>query len=116
VASIFHITQAEDWARAVTSGEYRVSTLGKTLDDVGFIHCSEADQVERVANAAFVGTNHLVVLVIDPDRVAAPITYENLEGGIELFPHIYGPLRPDAVDEVVPLEAGPDGRFSFARR
>jgi uncharacterized protein (DUF952 family) len=113
VAPIFHITQAQDWARAVTAGEYRVSTLGKTLDDVGFIHCSREDQVERVANAAFVGTDQLVVLVIDPDRVGAPITYENLEGGSELFPHIYGPLGPDAVDEVMPLEAGPDGRFSF---
>jgi uncharacterized protein (DUF952 family) len=116
VAPIFHITQTQDWARAVTAGEYRVSTLGKTLDDVGFIHCSAADQVERVANAAFVGTPDLVVLVIDPDRVAAPITYENLEGGSELFPHIYGPLGPDDVDEVMPLEAGPDGRFSFPGR
>jgi uncharacterized protein (DUF952 family) len=116
VASIFHITRSEDWARALSTGEYRVSTLGKSLDDVGFIHCSQAEQVERVANAAFVGVDDLVVLVIDPERVAAPITYENLEGGTELFPHVYGPIGPDAVDEVLPLEAGPDGRFTFARR
>jgi uncharacterized protein (DUF952 family) len=116
VAPIFHITRAEDWAGAVTAGEYRMSTLGKTLDDVGFIHCSQTDQVERVANAAFAGADHLVVLVIDPDRVAAPITYENLEGGVELFPHIYGPLGLDAVDEVMPFDAGPDGRFSFPGR
>ena len=32
-----------------------------------------------------------------------PVVAENLPGGEELFPHIYGPLDPAAVTEVRPL-------------
>jgi uncharacterized protein (DUF952 family) len=48
--------------------------------------------------------------VIDPTRVTAEIRYEGAPGG-EQFPHLYGPLDPDAVTAVLPLEPGPDGRF-----
>jgi uncharacterized protein (DUF952 family) len=108
---ILHIAEAEQWSSAQDEGVYLISTLGKTLAEQGFIHCSTLDQVERVANAAYLGRQDLVLLVIDPDRVQADIRYENSEGGLELFPHIYGPLNVDAVIEVAAFEPGPDGRF-----
>ena len=52
---IFHLTTADCWAEAVASGEYRWSTRGKTLDDVGFIHSSFLEQVERVADFVYAG-------------------------------------------------------------
>jgi uncharacterized protein (DUF952 family) len=109
---ILHIAEAAQWSSARDEGVYLISTLGKTLAEEGFIHCSGLDQVERVANAAYVGRRDLVLLVIDPERVSADIRYENSEGGLELFPHVYGPLNVDAVVEVAAFTPGPDGRFS----
>jgi len=56
----------------------------------------------------------LVVLRIAIDRLNAEVRYENLDGGLELFPHVYGRLNLDAVVAVMPLPAGKDGTFAFA--
>jgi len=79
----------------------------------GFIHCSTRDQVIKVANARFHGREGLLLLLIDTDRVEPAIVYENLEGGSELFPHIYGELNIEAVTGVAPFEPGSDGYFEL---
>ena len=104
---IYHITAREAWERAKPAGSYRPDAFAAD----GFIHCSTRDQVARVADARFRGRRGLVLLCIDTERVAAEIVYENLEGGRELFPHIYGELNTDAVAEVRGFEPGEDGRF-----
>jgi uncharacterized protein (DUF952 family) len=106
---IFHITTAAEWSAAGDDGHYRPDSL---LSD-GFIHCSDQTQVARVANAGFRGRANLVVLHIDIARVTAEIRYENLEGGEELFPHVYGPLPVGAVSRVTRLELGRRGAFEF---
>lgn len=106
---IFHIASAAAWA---TPGD---AYSGDTLESEGFIHCSTASQVLSVAHARFRGRRDLVLLCIDPKRVALEIRYENLEGGDELFPHIYGPLEREAVLGAEPLEPGADGRFAATR-
>ncbi len=90
-----------------------LSTRGKRLDDEGFVHCAYAHQVTRVANRVYRGVRGLVLLVIDPGRVDAEIRNENLEGGDELFPHIYGPLKVDAVIDVLAFEPLSDGTFQL---
>ena len=82
----------------------------------GFIHCSTRDQVIAVANARFRGQPGLILLLIDTDKVRPEIVYENLEGGADLFPHIYGELNTDAVGEVAPFEPGDDGYFQLPSR
>jgi uncharacterized protein (DUF952 family) len=77
----------------------------------GFIHCSTPEQVLRVANARFRGREDLVLLLIDSGMIAAEIRYENLEGGNERFPHIYGPLNLEAVINVLDFEPQADGTF-----
>jgi uncharacterized protein (DUF952 family) len=104
---IFHLTFAADWDASRTAGEYRLSTRGRTLEEVGFIHCGFEDQVDRVASALFAGKSGLVLLTIDPVLVHAEIRHENLDGGDELFPHIYGPLNLDAVIAVKRYEPPP---------
>ena len=101
--TIFHIARAADWAAAQIEGSYRVSTRGATLDEIGFIHCSLDHQVDRVSHAHYRDMDDLVLLVIDPARVDAEIRYERPDGESERFPHIYGPLRVDAVVAVVPF-------------
>jgi uncharacterized protein (DUF952 family) len=90
-----------------------MSTRGLSLEQVGFIHCSYADQVTHVANAFYTGVHGLLLLAIDPDRVAAPIRAEPGEGTDEQFPHIYGPLNADAVVQVVAFEPSDEGTFEL---
>jgi uncharacterized protein (DUF952 family) len=54
-----------------------------------------------------------VLLVIDTGKVGPKIIYENLEGGQQLFPHIYGELNTEAVVEVVEFKPGLDGYFEL---
>ena len=67
----------------------------------------------QVANIRFRGQRGLVMLGIDTDRVSADIRYENLEGGEQMFPHIYGEINTDAVARVWEFEPGADGYFSM---
>lgn len=100
--SIFHVTTADQWDAAVAAGEYRQSTLDRTLDEEGFIHCSTAEQVPGTLLRFYQGLDDLVRLEIDPDLVGAEVRYE---GEPEAFPHIYGPLPVDAVVSVEPVSA-----------
>ncbi|MEU6663182.1 DUF952 domain-containing protein [Streptomyces sp. NPDC046821] len=103
MTELLHITERALWDAAQPSGAYEMSTRGKTLAEEGFIHCSLADQLQRVADflyGGYKGPDELVVLVIDSARVPSPIRFEAPEPGGEEFPHIYGPLPVDAVTEV----------------
>jgi len=109
MAIIFHITTRNASDRAVPEGSYRPEAFPVE----GFIHCSTSDQVIQVANIRFRGQKGLVLLSIDTDKVRAQIVYENLEGGQQLFPHIYGELNLDAVVQVDQFEPGADGHFQL---
>jgi uncharacterized protein (DUF952 family) len=110
--SIFHIAFERDWTAAMHAGEYRVSTRGATLEDVGFIHAGFENQVSTVGTARYHDvTEPLVVLVIDVNQLDVPVVVENLEGGAEAFPHIYGPLPVSAV--VAVRAAGIDSAGQF---
>jgi uncharacterized protein (DUF952 family) len=111
MAIIFHITTRNAWESAKGQGSYRPEAF--PID--GFIHCSTRNQVIQVANARFRGKSGLVLLAIDTDKVKPRIVYENLEGGQQLFPHIYGGLNTDAVAEVLEFEPGEDGYFTLSK-
>jgi uncharacterized protein (DUF952 family) len=111
---IYHIARVVDWVAGVEAGAYTVSTRGRTLAEEGFLHASTAAQVAGVANAFYAGAGDLVVLAIDEGLLSAQVRYEEVPGAAEPYPHIYGPLNPDAVVATYPLEAGADGRFEFA--
>jgi glutathione S-transferase len=97
---IFHLALPDDWTAAFAEGEYRMSTRGMTLDDVGYIHCSTREQVEATANGFYGDLDQLVVLTIDPALVPSPIVHEPpAPGVVALFPHIYGPLPVPAVHQ-----------------
>ena len=65
------------------------------------------------ANRLFKGRSGLVLLCIDTTRVQPEIRYENLEGGANLFPHIYGALAPEAVVAVHDFPPRGDGCFKL---
>lgn len=106
---ILHLARGEDWDAARATGAYTADSLSSE----GFIHCSEPQQVIAVANARFRGRRDLVMLQVAVARLTAPLQYENLEGGDDLFPHVYGPLNIDAI--VAATVFLPDGGGAFDR-
>ncbi len=103
---VLHVTTATAWAAAQREGVYRTPTL----DGEGFIHFSTPAQVAEVADFLYRGRTDLVLLCVNPDRLAAELRYEALTTD-EPFPHLYGPLNADAVVRVVPFPPLPDGTF-----
>lgn len=104
--TIHHVALPADWAHARDSGEYRVSTRGRTLDDVGFVHCAHDDQVAGVLARFYADVDGpLLLLSIDPSRLAASVVEEPPAPGVaELFPHVYGPIPVTAVTRVRRLD------------
>src|SRR5262249_30183226 len=97
---ILHIISRAAWSQAQQDGSYRPPSLERE----GFIHFSKPMQVIRTANHFYKGQRDLVLLVVDPAKVAADIRYEppaENPNSSERFPHIYGALNLDAVIRVV---------------
>jgi glutathione S-transferase len=104
---VVHLALADEWEDAVaTGGPYRRSTIGRSLDDEGYVHCAFASQVAGVVGRFSRGREHdVLVLVLDPRRLDAELRVEDLSGTGEAFPHLYGPIPLDAVRRVTPLGA-----------
>ena len=99
---IFHISTVADWERARSSGAYTTSTVGRSLEDEGFLHAAHRQQVDGVFQRYYRELRQpLVLLTIDTERLGVPWREEAV--GEESFPHIYGPLSPRAVVDVQPL-------------
>ncbi|MBJ7600877.1 MAG: DUF952 domain-containing protein [Candidatus Nephthysia bennettiae] len=108
---IYHLTTPGEWAAATAEGAYRFSTRDRTLEEVGFVHCGHREQVLEVAERLYADSAELVLLVIDPGRLGSRVREENLEGGTELYPHVYGPLDLAAVTEAIPIRRESSGPF-----
>ena len=127
---IYHLALAEEWQEAQRQGSYRRSTRGLSLEQVGFIHASRADQLAATYRRFYGDAGPVTLLTIDPQRLTAPLRYEPApqgggdagsersaeaggegsgeggEKGSELFPHIYGPLPLEAVLNAEPFALG----------
>ena len=73
-----------------------------------------------VANKYYRGASNLVLLNIDPAKLASALRFEppaHLDGSPALpheplFPHIYGPINLDAVSEVIDFPCNEHGAFT----
>ena len=109
--TLYHIAQASDWQQAQQVGTYTESTMGKTLENVGYIHMSFAHQVKQVADFIYAGVDNLVLLKVNPDKLLSEVKVESVEGTVEKFPHLYGPLNLNAIEDVLPYPKQADGSF-----
>lgn len=104
---IFHIAPESAISPAQSQGWYEPADYARE----GFIHCSFLHQVIPTASRHFQGQSGLVVLEIDSADLAE-VKVENLSGGTERYPHIYGRLAWEAVRQVHPF--GADRRITSA--
>lgn len=110
---LVHLCSAADWSSAQAAGALRP----ESLHSAGFVHLSTPQQVHLPANRLFAGRTDLVLLQVDPARLAAPVRWEPGVAGdpdAMLFPHLYGPLPVPAVIGVSAYRPGADGAFPAA--
>ncbi|ATQ27614.1 glutathione S-transferase [Rhodococcus ruber Chol-4] len=107
---LVHICARADWERAQRQGELAPDSLATH----GFVHLSTPEQVHLPANRLFAGRTDLVLLHLDPARLADEVRWEpGLPDDPEgmTFPHLYGPLPVAAVTAVVDYRPGGNGLF-----
>jgi uncharacterized protein (DUF952 family) len=104
---IYHIVPKAVGDR-IGSEPYRADSLAME----GFIHCSNRDQVARVANLFYADQAELLVLCLDGDRLGSLLRDEDSGTG-ELFPHVYGPIEQKAILEVRCFERDANGNWVF---
>lgn len=103
----YHLTPEPVWHAQQEQATYQP----EAFDADGFIHCTDGEvNLLAVANAFYQSDRRpYVVLVLDRDRVTAPVRYEDPE---RIYPHIYGPLNRDAVVMVRRAVRLADGSFA----
>jgi len=102
---IYKICPASAWREAERQGTFRGNP-----DDLrdGFIHFSDASQVEATARKHFFGQAGLFLIAVDADALGDGLKWERSRND-ELFPHLYGELDLGAVVAVLSMHARPDG-------
>lgn len=67
---LLHLLEPAAWRAALTEEALRPPS------PAGFVHLSTPDQVHLPAQALFPGRRDLVLLVVDPARLTAPLRWE----------------------------------------
>ncbi len=106
---VYHITSVAEWNAAQPQQEYKA----QGFDKEGFIHCSYCHQILTVAQRFFKGQSGLVILVIESSKINNSLVEENLEGGVELYPHLYSVLPTKAVSNAIAFPCDTDGNFTL---
>jgi uncharacterized protein (DUF952 family) len=111
---ILHICSRDEWDAAEEEG----ALVPASLDEVGFVHCSDFGTLSIPANAVFAGRQDLVLLVIDPAALDAPVRWEAgvppHPSGI-WFPHVYGPVNTGAVVAAMEFLPSAEGGFQLPK-
>lgn len=99
---LYHLALVEDWQEARTTGVYRHSSRGLSLETVGFVHASAAHQITPTLQRFYgdLPAEKLRLLALDPQRLAqagVEVRWEPAPATGELFPHLYGGLPLEAV-------------------
>lgn len=102
---LLHLTSRRLWDAAQRSGRLAPASLASE----GFLHLSTPAQVVESAERHCRGMTELVLLCVDPERLAAPLRWEFAASRGEEFPHLYGPLNLDAVVAVLDFPQSLDG-------
>ncbi len=104
---ILHCIKKELWEE-MKGQDY----IGKPLLEKNpFIHCSSIEYFWRVSPHFDNVDEELILLLIETELLDAPVKWEDLEGCGRKYPHIYGPIRAEAIRQVLPYRKAPDGTW-----
>lgn len=106
---VYKILSATEWQAAERAGVFKGA--GIDLND-GYIHFSTAEQAAETAAKHFADQGDLVLVAVDADKLGTAVKWEVSRGG-QLFPHLYGVLKPGDAAWVKPLPLGADSKHRF---
>ena len=95
MATIYHITTKDGWAKFESLDYYE----SPTFNEETFIHLSTTEQVAGVLERYYVGQVDLLKLHVDIEKLSADLKYEQATNN-EYFPHLFGKLNKSAILEV----------------
>lgn len=98
---IYKVLGAAEWALAERDGAFRGSEIDHRD---GYIHFSDAAQVERTVALYFAGRDDLMLVGVEASRLGDKLKWEPSRGGA-LFPHLYAELPLDAVSFAKPFSS-----------
>ena len=84
----------------------------ESLQTEKFVHASPVNQLTRIANKYYTANDTVHVAVVRKTKVTAPIKWEPATAGI--YPHIYGELNMDSVEQIMTFYIGEDEAFSIS--
>jgi uncharacterized protein (DUF952 family) len=87
---IYHLMTKEQRVQLVQGEQY----AAPSLNHEGFIHASSDDQLSGVVERHYPSEPELYLMTIALDRLSSQVKWE------EGFPHIYGPINPEAIIEI----------------
>lgn len=105
---LLHLATTAEWRAHLAAGAILPSVAE-------FVHLSTPEQVHLPATRLFAARPDLLLLALDPDRLAVDVRFEPglpTDPASMLFPHAYGPVPTSAVLAVLPYRPGTDGTFS----
>jgi uncharacterized protein (DUF952 family) len=106
VRPTYHLVPAERWAAVPAGAAY----AAPSLEDEGFIHCTDGEDEVIATGERYYREDRrpYLVLTIDLDVVGVPWLVEDPAG---IFPHVRGPIPPEAIVAVRRVTRAPDGAF-----
>jgi uncharacterized protein (DUF952 family) len=88
VGLVYKVVSQAEWSAAEREGVFR----GAAVDHRdGYIHLSNAEQVERTVSLYFADRDDLVLAAVEAERLGDTLKWEPSRGGA-LFPHLYATL------------------------
>ena len=103
----FHLVPETVWAIRDPASPYEAASLATE----GFVHCTDGEQALGVTFDRYYAADPraFMALTVDLDALDVPWRYD-VAGSP--YPHIYGPIRPEAVCGVSRVDRDADGRFA----
>ncbi len=102
--TIYHLVENGPW---IHDAPYAPASLERE----GFIHLSTREQVLGTVKRFFHHTHNLILIEVAAARLQAEIRYEEADG--QRFPHLYGPLNPEAVVAVHMMARDENGNYQL---
>ena len=106
---IYHIVERSYWEENSNQKEY----FSSNFEVENFIHSSIAEQLNATANRYYKAHQEIVVLIIDLSKLVSTIKFELSLSLQQDFPHIYGPINLDAVEEIAYCRKDKDDDWDF---
>jgi uncharacterized protein (DUF952 family) len=107
--SVCKIMPQVEWDESIGAGKAYVAVSDADLRD-GYLHCSSAEQVPGTLAKWYSALDSVIVVTVDTTRLDSELKWEPNAVG-ELFPHIYGPIVPEAVAGVAEMRRDSTGAF-----